>query len=147
MRRTLGGNYDDIINMPHYVSAKRPHMSLYDRAVQFSRFAAQTGHEAAIEEAARLTDHRLELSEQDIVILNAKLQILRGCIPLRPEIEVTYFCPDERKEGGAYLCASGLFKRIDEQSRMLVFADGCKFALKDISQIAGNVFTSLVEDG
>ena len=50
--------YADIINLPHHVSRKHPQMSMADRAAQFSPFAALTGHDAAIAEAARLTDER-----------------------------------------------------------------------------------------
>ena len=46
-------NYDDIINLPHHVSAKHPKMSMYNRAAQFSPFAALTGYEKAIEEAQK----------------------------------------------------------------------------------------------
>lgn len=41
------GNYDDIINLPHHVSVKHPKMSMYNRAAQFSPFAALTGYEKA----------------------------------------------------------------------------------------------------
>ena len=40
--------YDDIICLPHHVSAVRPQMPLADRAAQFSPFAALTGHSEAI---------------------------------------------------------------------------------------------------
>lgn len=50
--------YDDIINLPHHVSDIRPHMSLYDRAAQFSPFAALTGHEEAIKETERLNEEK-----------------------------------------------------------------------------------------
>ena len=43
-----------------------------DRAAQFAPFAALTGHDAAIKETARLTDERLELSEEVIAQLNEK---------------------------------------------------------------------------
>ena len=52
--------YDDIINLPHHQSATRPHMSNYDRAAQFSPFAALTGHDEAIKETARITDRKRE---------------------------------------------------------------------------------------
>lgn len=45
--------YDDIINLEHHVSAKRPQMSLHDRAAQFAPFAALTGYEDVINEAAQ----------------------------------------------------------------------------------------------
>ena len=46
-------NYDDIINLPHHVSQRHPRMSMYNRAAQFSPFAALTGYEKAIEEAQK----------------------------------------------------------------------------------------------
>ena len=36
--------YDDILYLPHPVSARHPQMPLADRAAQFSPFAALTGH-------------------------------------------------------------------------------------------------------
>ena len=47
------GNYDDIINLPHHTSQRHPRMSMYNRASQFSPFAALTGYEKAIEEARK----------------------------------------------------------------------------------------------
>ena len=47
------GNYDDIINLPHHVSAKHPPMHESDRAAQFAPFAALTGYGEVIEDAAR----------------------------------------------------------------------------------------------
>ena len=44
--------YKDIIDMPHHQSETHPHMSLYDRAAQFMPFAALTGYEDMIDEAA-----------------------------------------------------------------------------------------------
>ena len=68
-------SYDDIINLPHPVSKNHPQMPLRDRAAQFAPFAALTGHDAAIKETARLTDERLELSEEAIAQLNEKINI------------------------------------------------------------------------
>ena len=66
--------YDDLLDLPHPVSQKHPRMSAHDRAAQFSPFAALTGHSAAMEETARLTDRKLELSELQLDELNANLQ-------------------------------------------------------------------------
>ena len=74
----MTGPYDDIINLPHPTSAKHPRMPLYDRAAQFSPFAALSGHGAAIEETARLTDRRIELDEDTKAMLDLKQQILTG---------------------------------------------------------------------
>ena len=46
-------SYEDIINLPHPVSKKHPQMSMMQRAAQFAPFAALTGYDAAINEAAR----------------------------------------------------------------------------------------------
>ncbi len=55
-----GGKYDDLLLLPHHVSATRPKMSLIDRAAQFSPFAALTGYDAAIKETARQTAISME---------------------------------------------------------------------------------------
>jgi len=57
------GKYVDIINLPHHVSAHRPHMSLENRAAQFAPFAALTGYGDSIEETARLNEERIELAD------------------------------------------------------------------------------------
>ncbi len=59
----MTGEYDDIIHLPHHVSATHPPMTAMDRAAQFSPFAALTGYDAAIKETARLTDERIALDE------------------------------------------------------------------------------------
>jgi hypothetical protein len=72
----MDDRYKDIINLPHYQSKKRPHMSNYDRAAQFSPFAALTGHDEAIRETARLTDKKLELDEMTKTMLNEKFNFI-----------------------------------------------------------------------
>ena len=59
------GSYEDIINLPHHVSSKRPQMPMLDRAAQFSPFAALTGYDDAIHETGRLTDEKIDLSEEE----------------------------------------------------------------------------------
>ena len=90
-------SYDDIINLPHPVSKNHPQMPLRDRAAQFAPFAALTGHDAAIKETARLTDERLELSEEVIAQLNEKINIIRNNIGIEQNVSITYFIPDEKK--------------------------------------------------
>ena len=63
MINTNNHQYDDIINLPHYVSPTRPRMSMIDRAAQFSPFAALTGYDDAIHETGRLTDEKIEQSQ------------------------------------------------------------------------------------
>ncbi len=45
--------YDDIIDLPHFVSKTHPPMSMRDRAAQFAPFAALTGLDKAMEETAQ----------------------------------------------------------------------------------------------
>ena len=90
----MQGDYDDIINLPHHQSDRRPHMSLYDRAAQFAPFSALTGHDDAIKETARLTDKKLELDDYDQMLLNNKMIFILNHINDQPEITVTYFIPD-----------------------------------------------------
>ena len=130
--------YDDIINLPHHVSATRPRMSMHDRAAQFSPFAALTGYDDAIDETARLTDKQFELSEDARNRLDEQLRLIADRIEEQPEIEVTYFQPDELKEGGKYVTTKGRVRIIDEYAREIVFADGTRIELDAISEIKVN---------
>lgn len=132
--------YDDIIDLPHHVSATRPRMSMIDRAAQFSPFAALTGYDAAIKETGRLTDERIELSEESRAALDRKQHLLLDNLADRPEISVTYFVPDARKDGGAYVTVTGKVKKIDEFERLLILTDGTKIPLDEIQDLSGELF-------
>lgn len=127
--------YDDIIHLPHHVSVKHPQMSPLDRAAQFSPFAALTGHGAAIRETARLTDDFIELDDSQKEQLDLELQRLRKDLPRNPEIKITYFQPDQRKDGGSYVTVRGIVKKIDEYRHLLLFADGTTLPMEDILSI------------
>ena len=129
----MRSKYDDIINLPHHTSETRGHMSARDRAAQFSPFAALTGYDAAIAETARLTSERIELTEQRMEVLNARLQMLLDELKLRAKI--TYFKPDERKEGGAYTDIVGSVKRFDSVEGLLVMADGTKIPIGELYDV------------
>ena len=104
------GKYDDIIDLPHFVSKKYPQMSMRDRAAQFSPFAALTGYDAEIKETARLTDKRIEFDEDVLDRLNERLNILRKCLDdgdVYPDVRITYFEKDLKKDGGKYITMSG----------------------------------------
>lgn len=124
--------YDDIIDLPRPKSKHEP-MPMSDRAAQFSPFAALTGYGDAIDETARLTDARIELSEEERAELDYKQQYLATLDA--PTVTVTYFVPDERKSGGAYVTHTGTLKRIDELERMMVFADGARVSLNEVIAI------------
>ena len=124
--------YADIIDLPHHVSQKHPQMPMEKRAAQFSPFVAVSGHDEAINETARLTDEHLELSEDEIAVLEEKLRLLQEHIKEQPEITVTYFQPDEKKSGGAYVTVTGSAKRIDESRRVLILREGRQITFEDI---------------
>ena len=126
------GSYDDIIHLPHPNSAKHPRMSMIDRAAQFSPFAALTGHGAAIEETARLTDRRIELTEEEKTVLDEKLRLL---LETGGEGMITYFLPDERKDGGAYVAKLGTIKKIDPLEGRVILTDRTAIPIKDILEI------------
>lgn len=95
--------YNDIINLPHHVSSDRRQMSMIDRAAQFSPFAALTGHSEAIDEVARFTENAPYLDENTKDILNEKLQLIADSLINEPIVSITYFKPDSKKSGGAYI--------------------------------------------
>ena len=110
-------------------------MSGYDRAAQFSPFAALTGYDGVIEETARLTEREVTLDVGAEAELDEKLRTIRETAHLRPEVTVTYFKPDSRKAGGAYITVTGKVKRIDEYTQSLCFADGSTVAIERICKI------------
>lgn len=129
------GNYEDIIDHPHHVSKKRPQMSMHDRAAQFSPFAALTGYEAAIAETARITDRRVELDEYELQKLDEQLQKILEHLQEQPEVDITYFKPDERKEGGSYVTKRGHVKKLDEYEQVLTMTDGTRIEIAEIVEI------------
>ena len=125
--------YDDIIHLPHHVSERHPQMSMYNRAAQFAPFAALTGHNA------RLTEAEQELSESDAEVLNRKLAYLQS-LDEKPTISVTYFVPDDKKEGGSYHTATGIVKSVEPDKGVLQFEDGTGIPVIRIKDIDGECF-------
>lgn len=126
------GAYDDIIDLPHPTSAKHPRMSMLDRAAQFSPFAAIAGHGDAIQETARLTDQKVELTEDEKAVLDEKLRLLADA---GGEAEFTWFLPDAKKSGGAYVTATSALKKIDPLERCIVLTDETVIPIEDILAI------------
>lgn len=137
------GNYDDIINLPHHESTKHLRMSALNRAAQFSPFAALTGHEAAINETARLTNAKLELDEDRKEELDERMQIIRDHISLEPDVSITYFVPDSKKEGGSYLQVIGNVKKLDDIERKVVMKNGTIIPINDIYEIESSIFNNI----
>lgn len=133
--------YSDILRLePPEPPGTRGRMARLDRAAQFSPFAALTGFGEVLAETARLTDERVELSDDDAALLNERLTFLAENAGERPEVSVTFFLPDKRKPGGAYVAENGAVKRIDEAEMTLVFTDGRRIPIADIRRIDGAIF-------
>ena len=132
----MTGAYDDIIHLPHHRSTRHSHMSIHDRAAQFSPFAALTGFDAAIEETGRLTDAQMELEEYGQAVLDRKLTQLLSQQKEEPEVSITYFCPDQKKSGGSYQEITGRIRKIDLYRKRITMADGCEIPLEAIADIA-----------
>ena len=135
MKDQYNHKYDDIINLPHPTSKKHPRMSLYARAAQFSPFAALTGHKAAINETARLTDEKQILSEDVIAKLNEQLNLIKENIGTNQTVTITYFVPDDKKSGGAYISHTGVVKKINEYNHTVVLTDKTVIPIEQISDI------------
>ena len=134
--------YDDIINLQRHVSNNHEHMSILDRAAQFSPFAALTGFEGAIKETARLTDHRIELDEAEKTILDEKLRIIQEQLSRQQEIEIVFYRPDEMKAGGSYISLMGTVKKIIGYEVVLM-QDGTRIPIKEIIDITGELFQTM----
>ncbi len=134
--------YDDIIHLPHHVSASHPQMPLADRAAQFSPFAALTGHGALLQETGRLTEEWAEPEEDQKALLDLKLQQIRRVLSGQdggsalPEASFTYFQPDERKHGGTYITVTGRVKKIDESARRILLEDGTVLEIPYLTAIS-----------
>lgn len=128
----MSNRYDDIINLPHHRSTRHQPMTLYNRAAQFAPFAALNGHDDAINETARLTSQRIELSADEMMQLS---QALSQAMAEQATITVTHFVADTLKQGGHYEQHVGCPKRIDDYDHSLLFTDGTSIPLADIHSI------------
>ena len=135
--------YDKIINSPHHVSSTRPHMSMIDRAAQFSPFAALTGYDAAVKETARLTEQKIELDEYEKAALDQRILLLQEHLKELPEVTITHFVPDERKDGGKYVSITEAVKKIDTYEKQIVLVDKSKISIENILSIEGELFRIL----
>ena len=135
--------YEDIVNLPPHISKKHPQPTMLERAARFAPFAAITGYEEMVLEEARVTEERVELDEGTLAILNEKLNIIHESLDSEPIIKITYFEPDKKKYGGAYVSVTGTVKRIDEYERIVIMSDGKKIPIDEIFGLESKLFDSL----
>ena len=132
--------YDDMIGLPHPVSRRHPPMARIKRAAQFAAFDALAGFGAAIAEAGRETEEKLELSEDMIDMINARLAVIGQHIKEKPNVAITYFLPDGKKAGGRYMTVTGNVKKLDKLKCAIIMADKTKIPIADVRYIDGGLF-------
>ena len=144
----MSGKYDDILYLPHHVSPTRQRMTMAERAAQFSPFAALAGYGEAVRETGRAVGQRAELSEDERAVLDQKQQVILWALEQgeQPEVTVTYFRPDGKKDGGEYLRHSGNIKKYKEIENTLVFGGGTEIPLSGIVDVTGTVFQGHCDD-
>ena len=138
--------YEDIVELPPHISKKHPQPTMMDRAARFAPFAAITGYEEMVLEEARVTEERMDLDEGALSLLNEKLNMIQEFIDEEPEIKITYFEPDKKKSGGAYVSVTGIVKRIDEYEHFVIMMDGKKISIEEIYGLESDLFYSLGVD-
>ena len=136
--------FQDILNMQYPNSEiEKDFPDKILRAAQFAPFAALTGYDEAVIETARLTDSKLELDEYTKEELNRKLNFINENIDDLPETSITYFVPDKKKSGGAYITKKGIVLKIREYEKDVVIDDGTEIPIDDILEISGNQFNEM----
>lgn len=135
--------YEDIVNLPPHISKRHPQPSMMDRAARFAPFAAITGYEEMVLEEARVTEERIDLDEGTLALLNEKLNMIQEFLDEEPEVTITYFEPDKKKSGGAYISITGIVKRIDGYEHLVILTDGKKIRIEDIYALESDLFYSL----
>lgn len=135
--------YDNIINLPHHTSKRHPPMSRESRAAQFSPFAALTGYDALIAETDRQTDERQALDEDQMAVLNNKIQILIDNITKRPEVTIHYFVPDKLNSGGSVQIMKGNVRVVEPVERVIILTDDKRVPLDYITDISSPLFVDM----
>ena len=124
--------YKRIIDLDYRGSKTHPKMDRINRAAQFSPFAALVGYYEILDETNRRTVMQEDFGEDDRSELDRKLALLIEKEKDNPRITVTYFVPDEKKEGGRYVTETKNLKRVDTTMRKMLFTDKTSLPLDAI---------------
>lgn len=135
--------YEDIVNLPRHISKVHPQATMADRAARFSPFAAISGYEDMVKEVARVTEERIDITDATKELLNEKMNMIIEFLDEQPEVTITYFEPDKKKDGGAYVSITGTVKRIDEYERIVLMSNDKKIRIDEIYAIESDLFYSL----
>lgn len=129
----MNNKYQDIINLPHYEPKKHPRMSIEARSAQFAPFSALTGYDDVVKETGRLTQRKLELSEEQKINISLKLQ---EALDNKKEVLIKYFIKDIKKQGGKYSEKTGIIKKYDQIKQMIIFFDKTQIEINNVVEIS-----------
>lgn len=127
-------NYEDIINIKKPKSNHKQ-MDILQRASQFAPFAALKGYEESIFETGRIVNNKIELSQEQKDEISYKLIYLQEHIKENIEIEVIYFIPDKKKQGGSYQSKIGVIRKINDIEKQIHFLDKSLININDIYEL------------
>lgn len=128
----MNNKYQDIINLPHYEPKNHPRMSIEARSAQFAPFSALTGYDDVVKETGRLTQRKLELSEEQKINISLKLQ---EALDNKNEVIIKYFIKDTKKSGGKYSEKTGIIKKYDQIKQTIIFYDKTLIEINDVISI------------
>lgn len=139
------GKYDDILYLPHHVSPTRHRMTMAERAAQFSPFAALVGYEGAVRETGRVTDTKMDLSEDEKAIIDRKQRFILAALAHGENltVTVTFFRPDAKKNGGEYVEHTGTVKKVEQIRSALIFTDGIEIPCSEVLDLSSDLFSQL----
>lgn len=137
----MKNSYEDIIYLPHHVSQKHPQMTMQERAAQFSPFAALTGYGDTLKETTRLTDEWIEPDEQEKEELNRRL---RQAVEEKLKVNITYYIPDAKKQGGTYATTTGVIRKIDEYAGTVKMLAGEIIPIENIHGVENHGFDDII---
>ena len=109
---------------------------MVDRAVLFYPFAAFTGHDGIIAEAARLTDERPILDESVKQEISNLFQLAATDSNL--VLNIVYFVPDTRKASGAYMEITGRIKKLIPHEKLIIMDTGTRIPVEDIVEVTAS---------
>lgn len=109
-------------------------MAAIDRAAQFSPFAALTGFDSQIDEAARFTDSDVQIDESQKDLIRMALSDASDMISAgtNPSVSVSYFVRDKQKDGGELVRIRGTVRKIDSFRRRIYLSDGTQIPIDDV---------------
>ena len=131
----MNDKYEKIIDLNYEGVKKHERMSRVARAAQFAPFAALTGFDDKIDETNRVTEEKVEFSEEHEKQISDALNLIEKEITSGnfPAVKITVFVHDETKPGGRYLTEKIKVKKINGTERFLESCIGEKIKFSSLA--------------